>query len=587
MTKTGYRSWWLLAIISLVLLVVPFTCTNGALGEESVEDNYLWCTSGDKVDSIKLIWNRYTVKGYHDSAILSVRPYFTEALVLQDSQGVLTSGASIAQSFLMKEISDSVKYYLSILEPYMKANTDPALGIFVNNIAGSYSLKYDLDYSSALQSFKLAYEWALKEDDIENQAVMLANIVNIFYVMSDKGGLKYSEMAQALSIRPEMSGYAKALVFVSMAEMTFLSGDYDGTVKYLNEAQRLSNKSEVDVVLPVIYLLYGDTYNTEGDFELSKSYYIKALSMSEVAEPAMVSKIYLNYGSLCEKISDYDKAIELYQAGLDLSYQYRNMEFRRELLDRLSDLKYLIGDKESSLEYYRQYREHIDSISGTAKEKEFNDLLVSYREVEHKAEMQEKELALMKAKRRSLYIGVILLIIVVVLVSLWIIYTRQQKMYRTLVLQHQSYLQQLEKDSVSSDVVEPNISADGDLDDKSAEHQLFLRLEELVKNKKIYSQKDLSLDKIAELLGTNRTYVSKAINDVAGTSYYNYIDMFRIREATRIISESYEDIPFKQLSDELGYNSISVFYKAFRNATGCTPGQYRSQIKQIHKEKQD
>lgn len=97
---------------------------------------------------------------------------------------------------------------------------------------------------------------------------------------------------------------------------------------------------------------------------------------------------------------------------------------------------------------------------------------------------------------------------------------------------------------------------------------------------KIFTQKDLSLDKLAEAAGSNRSYVSKAINNVSGMSFYNYVNMHRIREAARIISSG-DDVTFKALADRLGYNSESIFYKAFSKEIGCTPGQYRKESRRL------
>lgn len=609
-----YRVILYLFILTVLLCTLSVISISGVTDDESsVSGSGVWNSSGSESDSLKNIWNYYTYRGMHDSAIFIARPAFKDAVRKNDTMKALFAGASVAQSFLMKENADSVKYYLSKIRPYMQANQSTMLGVFVNNVAGSYSLKYDLDYGEALRSFKEASEWASRGGDLRNQIVMLANIVNIFYIRSDAEGLDYAERAVEISVRNDVGGYAKSLAFVSMAEMLYLSGDYERTLNYVSEAINLSEKYDIAVVLPVIYLLYADTYKGLGDNDAAENYYKKALSVSSAAEPAMLSKIYMNYASWCEDHADYQKAMSLYRGGLELSYRYRNLEFRCELLDKLSDLAYLLGDKEASLKYYRQYKKHLDSVSLSSKDQAFNDLLKSFYEMKHRAEVQEKELALLNARKRTLYICAILILVVVILGFLWMMYRRQQKMYRTLVLQHQSYMRQLDSNasvsvsslptSAESDAMassntqcgEKNASLPGTsqtVSDKTAdelasdsEYQLFRRLETLVKDKKIYTLKDLSLDKIAEMLGTNRTYVSKAINDIAGTSYYNYIDAFRIREATRIISESEDDVPFKSLSDDLGYNSISVFYKAFRNATGCTPGQYRAQIKQIRKEK--
>ena len=50
-----------------------------------------------------------------------------------------------------------------------------------------------------------------------------------------------------------------------------------------------------------------------------------------------------------------------------------------------------------------------------------------------------------------------------------------------------------------------------------------------------------------------------------------------IHTASRIQNAG-RDISFKALSDEVGYSDISVFYRAFKRETGCTPAIYRAQI---------
>ena len=98
-----------------------------------------------------------------------------------------------------------------------------------------------------------------------------------------------------------------------------------------------------------------------------------------------------------------------------------------------------------------------------------------------------------------------------------------------------------------------------------ADYGLFCRIDALMSEKMI-----------ADTLGTNKTYVSASINKYAGMSFYRYLDMYRIREATAILSSSKERIPFKQLASMLGYNTDSTFYSAFYRETGLTPGDFRN-----------
>lgn len=99
---------------------------------------------------------------------------------------------------------------------------------------------------------------------------------------------------------------------------------------------------------------------------------------------------------------------------------------------------------------------------------------------------------------------------------------------------------------------------------------------------KVYMMKGLTLDKMAEIMGTNRTYLSNAVNKFAKMDFISYVDMYRIKEASKIISNN-GSIPVKQLADAVGYNSISVFYKAFKHETGLTPGQYGKSLQSVTK----
>ena len=110
-----------------------------------------------------------------------------------------------------------------------------------------------------------------------------------------------------------------------------------------------------------------------------------------------------------------------------------------------------------------------------------------------------------------------------------------------------------------------------------ADAELFSKAEKLMENEKIFKQKDLSIEKLSLLLETNRTYLSRAINTLSGLTFHSWVNMYRIREATDILSDPDNDVPIKCLADDLGYNSVSVFYKAFQKETGLTPSRYRKE----------
>ena len=122
---------------------------------------------------------------------------------------------------------------------------------------------------------------------------------------------------------------------------------------------------------------------------------------------------------------------------------------------------------------------------------------------------------------------------------------------------------------------------------EAKEKDLFYRIEDLMVNKKLYRASDISLEKICDILGTNRVYVSRAINKYAKASFYNYINSLRIDDAARILSDPEDDTPLKMLYADLGYNSASAFYRAFQKETGVPPSKFREQIRKIQNEEKE
>ena len=57
---------------------------------------------------------------------------------------------------------------------------------------------------------------------------------------------------------------------------------------------------------------------------------------------------------------------------------------------------------------------------------------------------------------------------------------------------------------------------------------------------------------------------------------------FRVNAAARMLCET--DIPVKAIADELGFNSSSVFYRAFQQAIGVPPAKYRKETRNSERE---
>ena len=99
----------------------------------------------------------------------------------------------------------------------------------------------------------------------------------------------------------------------------------------------------------------------------------------------------------------------------------------------------------------------------------------------------------------------------------------------------------------------------------------------LFEGKKVYLKSTLSINEVAGMLNTNRTYISNLVNSEFNLSFYQFVNKFRIQEAARIIRES-PDLSTNEVANLVGFNSISSFITAFKLHKRCTPKEYKRKI---------
>jgi AraC-like DNA-binding protein len=87
---------------------------------------------------------------------------------------------------------------------------------------------------------------------------------------------------------------------------------------------------------------------------------------------------------------------------------------------------------------------------------------------------------------------------------------------------------------------------------------------------------ELNLERLANQLQMPEKELSILINHYLGKHFFDFVNTYRINEAKSILADpEFEDKTILEILYQVGFNSKSSFYTAFKKATGNTPTQYR------------
>ena len=103
---------------------------------------------------------------------------------------------------------------------------------------------------------------------------------------------------------------------------------------------------------------------------------------------------------------------------------------------------------------------------------------------------------------------------------------------------------------------------------------LLDHIEQLLKDycvaRQLYLQHDMSIDQLAQAIGTNRSYLSQYFSR-QGYTYNTYINSLRVNHFISLYEQAVaagQNVGAQQLAEESGFRSYSTFSRAFTQRTG-------------------
>lgn len=102
------------------------------------------------------------------------------------------------------------------------------------------------------------------------------------------------------------------------------------------------------------------------------------------------------------------------------------------------------------------------------------------------------------------------------------------------------------------------------------EEKLRIRFEDLIVTEQLFLKQGIRISDIATMLETNRTYVSRLVNNTYNMSFSDYINTLRIDYAEQYLMHN-RDAKQSDIATACGFPNASAFNNVFKKITGVTP----------------
>ena len=110
---------------------------------------------------------------------------------------------------------------------------------------------------------------------------------------------------------------------------------------------------------------------------------------------------------------------------------------------------------------------------------------------------------------------------------------------------------------------------------------LEARIASVMDEQQLFRVPGLKISDVATAVGSNRTYVSNAINNAAGVPFADYVNKRRVEYAKKRLSEQApeDEKNISELATESGFASFPSFYRAFVKYVGEPPTSWLKGLK--------
>ncbi|TFV95801.1 adenylate/guanylate cyclase domain-containing protein [Algoriphagus kandeliae] len=287
-----------------------------------------------------------------------------------------------------------------------------------------YSYKFKGDLSKALEYFFESLKYAQKSGSMEAQGKSFITIADTYSASenSQNAAIYYQKSIEILEQENDSTSLGSA-IFNAGDEYLKL-GKLDSALLFVERAQLIFEKINFELGkayclgnLGMIFAEYGDKTSSEKRIN-------QAIEILEKYEEYYPISDYLNYlSNIYLEHGDRESALAYAQRSLDLAGKYGLKDQISEANLLLSTIYESLNNSSKALEFYKKHIQYRDSVKNIQAVQEMANLRTDYEVSQKQAEVDllesEATIATLRAKRQTLLLyGVLLMLILVALLAI-------------------------------------------------------------------------------------------------------------------------------------------------------------------------
>jgi len=440
-------------------------------------------------------------------------------------------------------------------------------------------IQYQFAYSAYLHSKEKPFEALLllkrvmDEGAVQSQDALLTYYAIRGVIFNDLGRSKEERESYRYCLDIAISlkdSFNIKQYLINVGDTFYKDAQYDSANHYFELALDLEKKGVMDFHAP-LYNSLGVISLREGRIEEAISIYNKLIEDNRDS-PAPIP--YLNLGKAFSLSENYDQAIKTLEEGVRVEKEGNNDgDVLQVFYQALSELYKNLDNSKLAFFYLSQS----DSIRKQQKEAKIN-LAINEFNLNSQAELykqeiiqNQKEIEKEKSSKNQVIFIFFILTSSILIAMIFVYWFNQRQKKLT------GHLLKSKKEITKIKRLKGNKS-------EGVKNEMIHLVEKYLLENSAYLAQGLTLDKLSKAIKTNRSYLSKAINEHYSMNFNSLINTLRIKKAQEMFSDqNYDKYSIQGISKLVGFKSLSSFNLFFKKVTGWTPSFYRKNAIEINK----